>query len=83
MSVTYVVLPFVRTEESIAAGQAQQIPNEGASILRKKARPRLRGRARRLGCASARRRWAHGNGGHRGLGPSIFVETMICRACSV
>jgi hypothetical protein len=33
MSVTYyVALPFVRTEDGIAAGQAQEMPNEPAAI---------------------------------------------------
>jgi len=35
MSVTYyVALPFVRTEEGVAQGQAQEMPNEGAAIRR-------------------------------------------------
>ena len=35
MSVTYfVALPFVRTEEGIAPGQAQEMPNEVAAIRR-------------------------------------------------
>ena len=35
MSVTYyVALPFVRTEEGIAPGQAQELPNEPAAIRR-------------------------------------------------
>jgi len=35
MSVTYyVALPFVRTEEGVAPGQAQEMPNEGAAIRR-------------------------------------------------
>jgi len=35
MSVTYyVALPFVRTEDGIAAGQAQEMPNEVAAIRR-------------------------------------------------
>ena len=35
MSVTYfVALPFVRTEEGIAPGQAQEMPNEPAAIRR-------------------------------------------------
>jgi hypothetical protein len=33
MSVTYyVALPFVRTEDGIAAGQAQEMPNESAAV---------------------------------------------------
>ena len=33
MSVTYyVALPFIPTEEGIAAGQAQECPNEGSAI---------------------------------------------------
>ena len=35
MAVTYyVALPFVRTEEGVAPGQAQELPNEGAAIRR-------------------------------------------------
>ena len=35
MSVTYyVALPFVRTEDGIAPGEAQEMPNEGAAIRR-------------------------------------------------
>jgi hypothetical protein len=35
MSVTYyVALPFVKTEDGVAAGEAQEMPNEGAAILR-------------------------------------------------
>jgi hypothetical protein len=35
MSVTYyVALPFVRTEEGVAPGQAQEMPNEVAAIRR-------------------------------------------------
>ncbi len=35
MSVTYyVALPFVRTEEGVAPGQAQEMPKEGAAIRR-------------------------------------------------
>ena len=35
MAVTYyVALPFVRTEERAAAGQAQEMPNESAAIRR-------------------------------------------------
>jgi hypothetical protein len=39
MSVTYfVALPFVHTEEGmLAAGQAQEMPNEGAAIRRAEA----------------------------------------------
>ena len=33
MSVTYyVALPFLRTEEGVAAGQGQECPNEGAAM---------------------------------------------------
>ena len=33
MSVTYyVALPFVRTEDGVAPGQAQEMPNEAAAI---------------------------------------------------
>jgi hypothetical protein len=35
MSVTYyVALPFVRTEDGLAPGEAQEMPNEGAAIRR-------------------------------------------------
>jgi hypothetical protein len=35
MAVTYyVALPFVRTEEGVARGEAQEMPNEGAAIRR-------------------------------------------------
>jgi hypothetical protein len=35
MSVTYyVALPFLRTEEGVAPGEAQEMPNEGAAIRR-------------------------------------------------
>ena len=35
MSVTYcVALPFVRAEEGVAPGEAQEMPNEGAAIRR-------------------------------------------------
>ncbi len=35
MAVTYyVALPFVRTEEGVAPGQAQEMPNEAAAICR-------------------------------------------------
>jgi hypothetical protein len=35
MAVTYyVALPFVRTEEGVAPGEAQEMPNEGAAIRR-------------------------------------------------
>ena len=35
MSVTYnVALPFGRTEEGLAPGQAQEMPNESAAIRR-------------------------------------------------
>jgi hypothetical protein len=35
MSVTYyVALPFVRTEEGVAPGEAQEMPKEGAAIRR-------------------------------------------------
>jgi hypothetical protein len=30
----YVVLPFVRTEEDVAPGEAQEMPNKGAAIRR-------------------------------------------------
>jgi hypothetical protein len=35
MTVTYyVALPFVRTEDGVAPGEAQEMPNEGAAIRR-------------------------------------------------
>ena len=41
MSVTYyVALPFVRTEDGMAAGQAQEMPNESAAIRRAEAMSR-------------------------------------------
>ena len=35
--VYYVALPFVRTEDGVAPGQAQEMPNEGAAIRRAEA----------------------------------------------
>jgi hypothetical protein len=41
MSVTYyVALPFARTEDGVAPGQAQEMPNEGAAIRRAEAMSR-------------------------------------------
>jgi hypothetical protein len=41
MSVTYyVALPFVRTEDGIAPGEAQEMPNEHAAIRRAEAMAR-------------------------------------------
>ena len=41
MSVTYyVALPFLRTEDGMAAGQAQEMPNEMAAIRRAEAMSR-------------------------------------------
>ena len=41
MSVTYyVALPFIRTEEGIAPGQAQECPNEPSAIRRAEAMSR-------------------------------------------
>jgi hypothetical protein len=41
MSLTYyVVLPFVRTEDGVAPGEAQEMPNEGAAIRRAEAMSR-------------------------------------------
>ena len=35
MAVTYyVALPFLRTEDGVAPGEAQEMPNEGAAIRR-------------------------------------------------
>ena len=42
MSVTYyVALPFVRTEDGVAAGQAQECPNETSAIRRAEGMSRL------------------------------------------
>ena len=41
MSVTYyVALPFIRTEDGVAAGQAQEMPSEHAAIKRAEAMSR-------------------------------------------
>ena len=41
MAVTYyVALPFVRTEDGVAPGQAQEMPNERAAIRRAEAMSR-------------------------------------------
>jgi hypothetical protein len=41
MSVTYyVALPFLRTEDGVAPGEAQEMPNEGAAIRRAEAMSR-------------------------------------------
>jgi hypothetical protein len=41
MSVTYyVALPFMKTEDGAAAGEAQEMPNEGAAIRRAEAMSR-------------------------------------------
>jgi hypothetical protein len=41
MSVTYyVALPLVRTEDGVAPGEAQEMPNEGAAIRRAEAMSR-------------------------------------------
>jgi hypothetical protein len=41
MSVTYyVALPFVRTEDGIAPGEAQEMPNEEAAVRRAEAMSR-------------------------------------------
>jgi hypothetical protein len=41
MAVTYyVALPFVRTEEGVAPGEAHEMPNEGAAIRRAEAMSR-------------------------------------------
>jgi hypothetical protein len=41
MSVTYyVALPFVRTEDGLAPGEAQEMPNEAAAIRRAEAMAR-------------------------------------------
>jgi hypothetical protein len=41
MAVTYyVALPFVRTEEGVAPGEAQEMPNEGAAVRRAEAMSR-------------------------------------------
>lgn len=36
----YVALPFVRTEEGVAPGEAQEMPNKGAAIRRAEAMSR-------------------------------------------
>jgi len=36
----YVALPFIRTEEGVAPGEAQEMPNEGAAIRRAEAMSR-------------------------------------------
>jgi hypothetical protein len=36
----YVALPFVRTEEGVTPGEAQEMPNEGAAIRRAEAMSR-------------------------------------------
>ena len=42
MSVTYyVALPFVRTEDGVAPGEAQEMPSEGAAIRRAEAMARV------------------------------------------
>lgn len=41
MAVTYyVALPFVRTEEGVAPGEAKEMPNEGAAVRRAEAMSR-------------------------------------------
>jgi hypothetical protein len=41
MAVTYyVALPFIRTEDGVAPGEAQEMPNEGAAIRRAEAMSR-------------------------------------------
>ena len=41
MAVTYyVALPFVRTEDGVAPGDAIEMPNEGAAVRRAEAVPR-------------------------------------------
>jgi hypothetical protein len=46
MSVTYyVALPFVKTEEGVAPGEAQEMPSEGAAIRRAEAMSRDDGNA--------------------------------------
>jgi hypothetical protein len=58
MPVTYfVALPFVRTEEGIAAGQGQECPNESSAMLRP-CRGMPPARAYWLSNAPAIRTWA-------------------------
>jgi len=46
MAVTYyVALPFIRTEEGVAPGEAQEMPNEGAAIRRVEGMSRMPGNA--------------------------------------
>ena len=51
----YVALPFVRTEEGVAPGEAQELPNERAAIRRAESMSRdrpLRARSRSNGAAT-------------------------------
>jgi hypothetical protein len=51
MSVTYyVALPFIRNEESVAPGEAQEMPNEGAATRRPEAMSRNPVNAGALAC---------------------------------
>ena len=61
MSITYyVALPFVRTEEGAAPGEAQEMPNEGAAIRRAETMSRDP-RQRRCTRVQAERRPKYGN----------------------
>ena len=56
MAVTYyVALPFVRTEEGVAPGQAQELPDEGAAIRRAELMSRDPGNAGALRVQTERR----------------------------
>jgi hypothetical protein len=60
MSVTYyVALPFVRTEDGVAPGEAQEMPNESAAIRRAEAMARDSSNAR---CACVQTLGRSGNG---------------------
>jgi hypothetical protein len=60
MSVTYyVALPFLRTEDGVAPGEAQEMPNESAAIRRAEAMARDASNAGALASSvRAIREWA-------------------------
>jgi hypothetical protein len=71
MSVTYyVALPFVRTEEGVAPGQAQEMPNEGSAIRHAEAMARKPEHAGAL----AFRRTGEPNAGH--FGDATILRTF-------
>jgi len=53
----YVVLPFVRTEEDVAPGEAQEMPNKGAAIRRAESMSREPTLARSRSSGAAIRTW--------------------------